>query len=336
MRQCVFGATTLPKEFDVIIVGGGIAGLSAGATSARLGRKTVILTGDLPGGQLVSIEKVEGLPGHPDGIPGYDLCPIMQDQAVAAGAEFVMSTLVRLDPLRSKWRVASGEDDIIGSAVVLATGSGFKKLEVPGEERLTGNGVGHCATCDAPLLRGRIVAVVGGGDSAMQEALTLAEFASKTILFHRGNALKGQMCYRDRVTAHPKIKVRSNTVVSEILGETAVTGVRAQDLGSGALYDVETAAVFAYVGLRPNTAFLQNLLSLDSAGRIPTDALTRTELPGIFAVGTIRAHSPCRAASAAGDGATAAVAVDRFLANGSWSDGELSKKGEVLRARAQS
>lgn len=323
------------KEFDVIIVGSGIAGLSAGVTSARLGRKTVILTGDLPGGQLASIEKIEGLPGHPDGIPGYDLCPIMQDQAVAAGAEFVMSSLVCLDPLGSKWRVASGGGDIIGAAIVLATGSEFKKLEVPGEERLTGRGVSHCATCDGPLLRGRIVAVVGGGDSAMQEALTLAEFASKVILFQRGNAPKGQMCYRDRVTAHAKIEVRSNTIVSDILGETAVTGVRTQDLGSGAVYDVETAAVFAYVGLRPNTAFLQNLLSLDSAGRVPTDILTRTELPGIFAAGTILAHSPCRAASAAGDGATAAVAADRFLANGSWSGGARNKKGKVLRALAQ-
>lgn len=246
-----------------------------------------------------------------------------------------MSSLVCLDPLGSKWRVASGGGDIIGAAIVLATGSEFKKLEVPGEERLTGRGVSHCATCDGPLLRGRIVAVVGGGDSAMQEALTLAEFASKVILFQRGNAPKGQMCYRDRVTAHAKIEVRSNTIVSDILGETAVTGVRTQDLGSGAVYDVETAAVFAYVGLRPNTAFLQNLLSLDSAGRVPTDILTRTELPGIFAAGTILAHSPCRAASAAGDGATAAVAADRFLANGSWSGGARNKKGKVLRALAQ-
>jgi thioredoxin reductase (NADPH) len=321
----------LPKEFDLIIAGGGIAGLSAGVTSARLGRKTAILTGDLLGGQLMSVEKIEGLPGHPDGIAGYDLCPIMQDQAVAAGAEFVMSALVRLDPLGSKWRVASGEGDLIAPAIVLATGSQFKKLEVPGEERLTGNGVSHCATCDAPLLRGRTVAVVGGGDSAMQEALTLAEFASKIILFHRGNALKGQMCYRERVTAHPKIEIRPNTVVTEILGETAVTGVRTQDLGSGALDDVETAAVFAYVGLRPNTAFLRSLLGLDSAGRLPTDALTRTELPGIFAAGTIRAQSPCRAASAAGDGATAAVAADRFLASGSWPGG-LKQEGEVLPA----
>ena len=324
----------MAKEFDVVVAGGGIAGLSAGLTSARLGIRTLILTGDLPGGQLVSIEKVEGLPGHPDGIPGYDLCPIMQDQAAAAGAEFMMSSVMRLDSAGAKWKVTSSEDVIVAGAVILATGSDFKKLDVPGEERLTGSGVSHCATCDAPLLRGRIVAVVGGGDSAMQEGLTLAEFASKVILFHRGDELAGQKYYRDRVMTHPKIEVRSNTIASEILGETAVAGLRTQDIRSGAASDVEIAAVFSYVGLRPNTAFVQNLLSLDSASRIPTDALTRTGLPGLCAAGTIRAQSPCRAASAAGDGATAAVAADRFLADGSWSGSEIGRDSEALRARA--
>jgi thioredoxin reductase (NADPH) len=324
----------LPRQFDVVIAGGGIAGLSAGVTSARLGRSTAILTGDLPGGQLVSIEKVEGLPGHPDGIPGYDLCPIMQDQAVAAGVEFIMSSLERLDPVDSKWRVTSGEGEIIARAVILATGSEFKKLGVPGEDRLKGSGVSHCATCDAPLLRGRTVTVVGGGDSAMQEALTLAEFASKIILLHRGDALTGQMFYRDRATAHPKIEVRSKTSVSEILGDTAVTGVRTQGVDGAAASDIESAAVFAYVGLQPNTAFLQDLLSLNSAGQVPTDVLARTKLPGLFAAGTIRSCSPCRAASSAGDGAIAAVAADLFLTNGSWSGGKLDQKGEALRALA--
>ena len=201
--------------------------MTAGMTSARLGRKTLILTGDVLGGQLISIEKVEGFPGFPDGIPGYDLCPILQDQAGAAGAEFMMSSMEGLESQEGHWRVTTGEGDLQAPAIILATGSALKKLGVPGEERLAGSGVSHCATCDAPLLRDRIVVVVGGGDSAMQEALTLAEFASKVVLLNRGDALTGQACYRDRVRAHAKIDIRFNTVVTEIIGDAAVAGVRA-------------------------------------------------------------------------------------------------------------
>ena len=311
----------MATEFEVVIAGGGIAGLTAGVTAARLGRKTLVLTGDVPGGQLMSIEKMDGYPGFPEGVPGYDLCPMLQDQAAAAGAEFMMTGLERLDALDGKWRVASGEGDILARAVIVATGSSLKKLDVPGEERLTGNGVSHCASCDAPLLRDRIVAVVGGGDSAMQEALTLAAFASKVIILHRGDALTGQACYRDRVTAHQKIDIRFDTAVTEVLGEAKVTGLRARKSRDGAIADLEVAAIFAYVGLQPNTAVLQDRLSLDLAGRIPTDGRMRSELAGVCAAGTVRGQSPCRAVSAAGDGASAAVTVDRYLMDGSWREG---------------
>ena len=311
----------MATEFEVVIAGGGIAGLTAGVTAARLGRKTLVLTGDVPGGQLMSIEKIDGYPGFPEGVPGYDLCPMLQDQAAAAGAEFMMTGLERLDALDGKWLVASGEGDILARAVIVATGSSLKKLDVPGEERLTGNGVSHCASCDAPLLRDRIVAVVGGGDSAMQEALTLAAFASKVIILHRGDALTGQACYRDRVTAHQKIDIRFDTAVTEVLGEAKVTGLRARKSRDGAIADLEVAAIFAYVGLQPNTAVLQDRLSLDLAGRIPTDGWMRSELAGVCAAGTVRGQSPCRAVSAAGDGASAAVTVDRYLMDGSWREG---------------
>ena len=311
----------MATEFEVVIAGGGIAGLTAGVTAARLGRKTLVLTGDVPGGQLMSIEKIDGYPGFPEGVPGYDLCPMLQDQAAAAGAEFMMTGLERLDALDGKWRVASGEGDILARAVIVATGSSLKKLDVPGEERLTGNGVSHCASCDAPLLRDRIVAVVGGGDSAMQEALTLAAFASKVIILHRGDALTGQACYRDRVTAHQKIDIRFDTAVTEVLGEAKVTGLRARKSRDGAIADLEVAAIFAYVGLQPNTAVLRDRLSLDLAGRIPTDGWMRSELAGVCAAGTVRSQSPCRAVSAAGDGASAAVTVDRYLMDGSWREG---------------
>jgi thioredoxin reductase (NADPH) len=311
----------LATQCDVAIAGGGIAGLTAAVTAARLGRKTLVLTGDVPGGQLMSIEKIEGYPGFPEGVPGYDLCPMLQEQAAEAGAAFMMTGLERLEAQDGRWRVTTGEGDILARALIVATGSSLKKLDVPGEQRLTGNGVSDCASCDAPLLRDRIVAVVGGGDSAMQEALTLAAFASQVIILHRGAALTGQASYRDRVTAHPKIDIRFDTAVTEILGEAKVTGLRTRQSRDGAMTDLEVAAIFAYVGLQPNTAVLQDCLSLDRAGRIPTDGWMRSELAGVCAAGTVRSHSPCRAVSAAGDGASAAVTVDRYLMDGSWRDG---------------
>jgi len=311
----------LATEYDLVIAGGGIAGLTAAVTAARLGRKALVLTGDIPGGQLMSIEKIDGYPGFPEGVPGYDLCPMLQDQAAAAGAEFMMTGLEYLDAQDGKWRVVTGEGDILARAVIVAMGSSLKKLDVPGEERLTGNGVSHCASCDAPLFRDRIVAVVGGGDSAMQEALTLAAFASKVIILHRGDALTGQACYRDRVTAHQKIDIRFNTAVTEILGEAQVSGLRTRKSREGAIADLEVAAIFAYIGLQPNTAVLQDRLSLDRAGRIPTDGWMRSELVGVCAAGTVRCQSPCRAVSAAGDGASAAVTADRYLMDGSWREG---------------
>ena len=306
----------MDKEFDVVIAGGGIAGMSAGIASARLGRKTLVLTGDVIGGQLMSIEKIEGFPGFPDGVPGYDLCPMTQDQAVNAGAEFMMTGLEQIELHDGRWRVETGEGDLVARAVILATGSSLKPLGVPGEERLRGNGVSHCASCDAPLLRERSVGVIGGGDLAMQEALTLAEFATKVIMLQRGPALTGQASYRERVVAHSKIEVRFGVAVTEILGDETVKGLRVQK--GGEAEDVELAAVFPYVGLQPNTGFLNGTLPLDALGAIPTDGWMRTALPGLCAAGNARSQSPCRAVSAAGDGASAAVAIDRYLADGSW------------------
>ncbi len=310
----------MEHPYDVVVAGGGIAGLTAGLTSARLGRKTLVLTGGLLGGQLVSIEKVEGFPGFPDGVPGYDLCPMTQEQAEAAGAEFMMAGAERIAPQDGRWLVTTDQGDILARAVILATGSTLKKLNAPGEQRLQGKGVSHCASCDAPLLRGRITAVVGGGDSAMQEALTLAAHAAKVIILQRENALTGQASFIDRATGDPKIEIRCGVAVTEIVGDTEVTHLRVQDVASGAPSDVETAAVFAYIGLQTNTAWLNGMLPLDSCGRIFVDHAMRTGLVGLCAAGNVRAQSPCRAVSAAGDGANAAIAVDRYLADGAWRD----------------
>jgi thioredoxin reductase (NADPH) len=298
----------MDRTFDVLVAGGGIAGFTAGLTAARLGRSTLVLTGDVPGGQLLSIEKVEGYPGYPDGVPGYDLCPMTQDQAVAAGAEVTAGELTGLSQQNAGWRVATAEGDVQASTVILATGTHLKELGVPGEARLRGKGVSHCASCDAPLLRNRIAVVVGGGDSAMQESLTLAAAASKVIIVHRGAALSGQAAYRNRIGQQPNIEIRFNSTVEEILGADSITGVRLQ---GGA--EIEAHGVFVYVGLAPNTAALNGLLKLDSAGRILTDGEMRTGLPGLYAAGTVRAGSSGRAIAAAGEGTMAALVADREL-----------------------
>ena len=305
--------------YDVVVAGGGIAGLSAGLTAARLGRRTLILTGGILGGQLLSIARIDGYPGFPDGVPGYDLCPMAQEMAVAAGAEVAPTELSRLQPGNDGWRVATeaGEEHA-AKGVIVATGARLKKLGIPGEEKFFGKGVSHCATCDGPLLRGRTVAVVGGGDSAAQEALTLADYAARVVLLHRGAALSAQASYREPVLAHEKIELRCATVVEEICGAASVTGVRLRDIG-GAPSELAVAAVFVYIGLAPNSAILGDLAALDGKGAVVVDAAMRTGRPGLAAAGAVRSGWPGRAIASAGDGANAALAIDRYLRDGDWN-----------------
>jgi thioredoxin reductase (NADPH) len=306
------------NEYDVVIVGGGVAGLTAGLTSARAGRKTRVLTGPALGGHLISIERIDGYPGFPDGVPGYDLCPIIQEQAVGAGAEFDASEATGLHGGDPGWRVTTGQGDVWARAVVIATGTTSKTLGIPGEERLRGKGVSHCASCDAPLLRNRIVGVVGGGDSALQEALTLAQHVSRVIVLHRGSAFSAQAAYVDRVRENPKIEVRFGAIVEEAVGNGGLTGVRTRTVSDGKTDNLELAGLFVYVGLAPATTWLSGVLALDASGRIPVDGAMLSNLRGLLAAGTIRSGSAGRAAAAAGDGAIAAVSADQYLRDGRW------------------
>jgi len=311
----------MASEFDLAVAGSGIAGLSAALTGARLGLRTLCLTGDVLGGQLLSINKIDGYPGFPDGVAGYDLCPMTQEQAVAAGAEIAATSLAGLTLQDGRWKLATGDGEVTARGVVLATGAGLKKLGVPGEDRLMGKGVSHCASCDAPLLRGKNAVVIGGGDSACQEALTLAESCAKVTLLHRGAELSAQRAYRDLVQQQANIEIKFNHVAADILGESGVTGVRVRDTSGNATADIDAAGVFIFVGLEPATAYLNGAVTLASDGRIPTDATMRTALRGVAAAGAVRAGWAGRASASAGDGAAAAIAIADYLRHDRWRDG---------------
>jgi thioredoxin reductase (NADPH) len=301
------------EEYDVVVAGGGLAGLTAGLTAARLGRSTLVLAGAVPGGLLLTIERIDGLPGSPDGVAGYELCPAVQGQAEAAGADVVALELESLQAADGDWAIATADGSVHARSVVLATGARFRRLGVPGEDRLRGRGVSTCASCDGPLAGGQTVAVVGGGDSALQEALTLAEHAGRVVVLHRGDELDGQASYRERVAAHPGIEVRYGVRVEEILGDDRVGAVRLRD-GAGGIQELEVAAVFPYIGLEACSEPAAGVVALDPDGRIATDEELRTSARGVFAAGLVRSGAAGRAAATAGEGAAAAVTADAYLA----------------------
>ena len=301
------------SEYDVIVVGSGLAGLTAGLFTARRGLSTLILESNIPGGHLISIEKIEDFPGFTDGVAGYELCPNVQRQAADQGAEFQRAEVKSLEATGPFWSILTDEKRHLAKVVIVASGSTIKELGVPGEERLKGRGVSHCASCDGPLYDGKIVGVVGGGDSAIQEALTLSNFAQSVLIFSREESFSGQYSYLQRALSDSKIEPRYRTVVEEILGEDAVTGVRLRDLATDEISQVHLAGVFVYAGLKPNTAFLKNVLKLSETGHVPTDLWMKTQCDGLYAAGDIRQDSAAQAITSAGDGATAAIAAYRYI-----------------------
>jgi thioredoxin reductase (NADPH) len=316
------------SRYDVVVAGGGLAGMSAGLTAARLGRSVLILTGGLPGGLLLNIERIDGLPGFPEGVPGYELCPAAQEQAEAAGAQLAMTGLEGLEHSDGDWTVATAEGELQAGAVIVATGASFKPLGVPGEHEFQGRGISTCASCDGPLLRGKLAAVVGGGDSALQEALTLADAVERVVILHRGEQLDGQASYREPALAHPKIEVRFGVVVEEILGEESVRGVRLREVQRDTTEELAAAAVFPFVGLTPNTGALEGTTMLDADGHVLTDGALRTAREGLFAAGVVRSGATARAAAVAGEGAAAALAAHRYLDGESWPEHvELARTG---------
>jgi thioredoxin reductase (NADPH) len=301
------------RDFDLVIVGAGVAGLTAAMFAGRYGLKLAVVEQLGAGGQISNAERIENFPGFPQGLGGHELGPLLHEQAEAAGAEFMLDSVQGLEASGEYRIVRCAGESLRAKAVIIAAGSSLRSLGIAGEEKLLGRGVSHCASCDGAFFAGREVCVVGGGDSALDEALVLAGHAAHVTVIYRRESLDAQQALQDKITANNKIGLVLHTIVEEVVGEDAVAAVRLRDLASGATRLQEVSGVFVYVGLEPNTAFLHEVLKLDTGGHIETDINMRTSLAGVFAAGDIRAHSVAQLAAVAGDGATAAISAFRYL-----------------------
>lgn len=305
-------------QFDLTVIGGGLAGMTAGLYASRAGLQTILLERMMPGGQIINTETIENLPGFPEGLSGPQLGLAVQEQATKYGLNIELSEVSSINPEDNVWSVTAYDNVISSKAVILAGGSTLKKLGIPGEERLHGNGVSYCATCDGAFFNDETVGVVGGGDSALDESIVLTEFASKVFLFNRTNKFAGQKILQDKVRSNPDIEVVCDTEITEIIGGLQVEGVKTQNANTGEVSLVNLTGLFVYVGLQPNTSYLGSVVELDNAGHVPTDIWMRTPIPGLLAAGDIRQDSASQLVTAAGDGATAAIAAQRYLETGSW------------------
>ena len=309
----------MASDYDVLVIGGGLAGMTAGMYAARHGLSVGVIERMMGGASIINVEKVENYPGFPEGIMGADLAAMTQEQAMNAGADFVMGEVSGIAEQGDYRIVDTDAGEYRGKVVIIAAGSTLRLLGIPGEEEFTGRGVSQCATCDGPLYSGEVVGVAGGGDSAADEALVLSQYADRVLLFHRRSELRAQRTLVDRVLANPKIEVVWNTVIDEVLGEDTVSGVRITNLDTGEQGARELSGLFVYVGLTPNAGFAGSMLQTDGGGHIPVNVSMETAVPGVYAVGDIRQHSSSQLVSAAGDGATAAIAAYRYISSKSWA-----------------
>jgi thioredoxin reductase (NADPH) len=308
------GGTTMGSpEYDLLIVGGGPAGLTAGIYATRGGLRTVLIEKLAPGGQAASTFMIENYPGFPEGIPGPELSQAMENQAKRFGLEIITGEIEKLTSRAHLWEITQGGHRLTCKAVIVATGVNPVKLGIPGEEALTGRGVSYCATCDGPFFRGQDIAVVGGGDSAVDEALYLTRFARQVHLIHRRDALRAEKIIQDRALRNEKIKILWDTVVTKVLGETGVEGMELRNVKTREMQTLKVSGVFFYVGLKPNAEFLRGIVKMDPHGYVITDDHMATSARGIFAAGDVRQKLLRQVTTAVGDGATAAFAAERYI-----------------------
>jgi len=300
-------------RYEVIIIGGGPAGLTAGLYASRAGLKSLLLERGVPGGQMANATLVENYPGFPEGIAGPELGSLMHQQAVRYGLEVVTAEVTGISQEQPYYSISTTKDSLEASAVIIAAGSEYRKLGVAGEERLSGYGVSYCATCDGFFFRNREVAVVGGGDTAITDALELSQHASKIYVIHRRDQLRAGKALQERAFAHPKLEFIWDTVVEEISGDKVLEELKLRHVKTGQQSSLKVNGVFVAVGLMPNSRSFFNILELDDAGYIVTDETMSTSAPGIFAAGDIRRNSPRQIAAAVGDGVTAAMSAFKYI-----------------------
>ncbi|MFZ1946373.1 MAG: thioredoxin-disulfide reductase [bacterium] len=298
---------------DLIILGAGPAGLAAAIYASRSGLRTEILERAYPGGLAGSTDLIENYPGFPEGISGMDLGTRMLEQASRHGARLVTAAVTRLWAEGGRVLAATDGGAVTGASAIVATGSTPRKLGIPGEAELTGKGVSYCATCDGPLYRDQVVAVVGGGDSALQEALFLARFAAKVIVVHRRDRFRAAEVLQDRVRKNGKISLVMNAVPKAISGETEVKGIEIEDKATGRGDTLAAEGVFIYVGYNANVGMLGPEFALSPSGFLVAGAALETSVAGVFAAGDVREKTLRQVATAVGDGATAAMSAYAYL-----------------------
>jgi len=305
---------------DTVILGSGCAGLTAAIYTARAGLNPLVLEGHEPGGQLSITTLVENFPGWPEGIQGPELIENMKKQAFRFGATFQLAHLNSVELKARPFRLNTTAGDIHARTLIIASGASARWLGLPSEQALIGHGVSSCATCDGFFFRGKPIAVIGGGDSAMEEALFLTRFASKVTLLHRRDAFRASKIMLERAIAHPNIELRTNTVVDEVLGveDLTVKGLRLRDVTNGATSELEVEGMFLGIGHVPNAKMFTGQLDLDEEGYIRTRNNVFTthhgvDLPGIYACGDVQDRRYRQAITAAGTGCMAALEVEKYL-----------------------
>ncbi|HWP60929.1 MAG TPA: FAD-dependent oxidoreductase [Candidatus Acidoferrales bacterium] len=301
------------ESYDIVIVGGGMAGLAAALYAGWLGRSTLLLEREIVGGQIINAGRIENFPGFPEGVSGADLVARARTQALRFGAKTVYREVTGIEQAGKNWLVRAADAGYQAKAVIVASGGRRRALGVRGEREFEGKGVSHCATCDGALYAGRPVAVVGGGDTSLDEALFLTAFASEVTVVHRGESLEASATLARRAEADSKIVLLPASAVEEITGDSVVEAVRVRNLKTGADSLLPAGGVFICVGFEADTRFLSGVVRLDPQGHVEVDLSMQSSAPGIFAAGYARQKTAGQLASAAGDGVTAAVAAHRYL-----------------------